>query len=162
MSEISNKTCFWGSQGELGKLEEFIKNRDMYYDNKPENKGNVLIANILMTCDASESYKIIAKQFPGVEFVGYQFYHNCGEYDFAYSPKKDTNVSFVTPYSYEDDGDHYFDKNEPKSESKEPAWYEEVIDAVGMKGIEALFDLCQRDGDIDENIFNGIPEFKRN
>lgn len=161
MSEISNKTCFWGSQDELGKLEKFIKDNHMYYDEKPENKGNVLIANIM---DPQNAHEKIAQKFPKVAFVGYQVYYNCGEYDFAYSPKGDTDVSYVTPYSYEDDDDPYFDEDEPESEPEEPepTWYEEIIDAVGMRGIETLFDLCQRDSDVDKDIFNGIPGFERN
>lgn len=69
----------------------------------------------------------------------------------------------VTPYSYEDDDDAYFDDGEENEtdgleEDEEDPWYEEIQNAVGVKALKALHDICQREGDIDMDIFDDIPD----
>ena len=160
MSETINRTHFCGNSNDLKKLEIFIKDNYLFYDEWPRNNGNVLIAQIAPIPDGLDR---IAQQFPDVEFVGYQFYCNCGEYDFSYSAKGSRYVGIVTPYSYEDDDDAYFDDGEENEtdgleEDEEDPWYEEIQNAVGVKALKALHDICQREGDVDMDIFDDIPD----
>ena len=66
MSETINRTHFWGNSNDLKKLETFIRDNYLFYDEWPTNNGNVLIAQIAPIPDGLDK---IAQQFPDVEFV---------------------------------------------------------------------------------------------
>ena len=57
---------------------------------------------------------------------------------------------------FEDDDEE--NETDALEEDEEETWYEEIQNAVGVKALKALRDICQQEGDVDMDIFDDIPD----
>ena len=87
MSEVTSNACFYGDQADLEMVRSYIAENYSCASNKFKN-GKLFVDGLGSLSDSGKAYGSLAKMFPQIAFVAYEFYCNVGEFGFMYSRKK--------------------------------------------------------------------------